>query len=88
MTSRGSVEVGHRGIVEGQVPVLPDPEAAEVQRVGRKELGVAPAFGLGVAQALDVVRRLGLGALDDPLANPALETGRDGPGPTPTYSSM
>ena len=76
LTSSGSVEVGHRGIVEGQVPVLPDPEAAQVERVALQELGVARALGPGVAQTLDVVGSLGVGRLDDPLADPALEAGR------------
>ncbi len=27
------IEVGHRGVVEGQVTVLTDPETAEIQRI-------------------------------------------------------
>ena len=37
LTTPGVVEVGHRGIVEGQVAVLPDAQAAEVEGVGPEQ---------------------------------------------------
>jgi hypothetical protein len=81
------VEVGHRGVVEGQVPVLADAQAAQVERVAPQQVGVAGALGLGVAQPLHVVGGPGGRRLDD-----ALRIQRWKPagwsGPTPTYSSM
>ena len=70
------VEVGHRRVVEGQVPVLADAEAAQVERVLPQQVGVAAALGLGVAETLDVVGGLRVGRLHDALADPALEAGR------------
>ena len=72
----GVGEVGHRRIVEGQVPVLADPEAAQVEGVLAQELGVAAALGLGVTETLDVVGRLRAGRLHDALTDPALEARR------------
>ena len=46
---QGVGEVGHRGIVEGQVPVLPDAQAAQVEGVGaaaaRRSVGTRPREG-------------------------------------------
>ena len=72
----GIVEIGDRRIVEREMPVLSDAETTQVQRMGPQELCIAPAFDVGIAQALDVVRRLWVGALDNPFADPALEAGR------------
>ncbi len=53
------IEVGHGRIVEGQMAVLPDPEAAESRGWLDQELGVAAALGPGVGQPVDVVGRRG-----------------------------
>ena len=76
LTSTRVGEIGHRRVVEGQVPVLADPEAAQVERVLPQEAGVAAALGLGVARAPHVVRGPGVGRLDDALPDPALEARR------------
>ena len=48
-TSRAVVEVGHRRVVEGQVPVLADAQAAEVERecgaAGRRSARTRPRAG-------------------------------------------
>ena len=66
-------EVGHRRVVEGQVPVLADPEAAQVERILRQQVAVAAALRLGVSETLHVERGLGVRRLDDALPYPALE---------------
>ena len=44
--------------------------------MAREQLAVAGALGLGIAQTLHVIRRLGVGRLGDALADPVLEAGR------------
>ncbi len=70
------VEIGHRRVVEGQVPVLADTQAAEVEGVVAQERRVPLALCRRRRPPVEVVGRLGLGGLHDPLADPALEAGR------------
>ena len=54
----GIGEVGDGRVVERQVTVLADAEAAQVERVGTKQHGVAVALGVEVGRvAVDVVER-------------------------------
>ena len=55
LTSARVVEVGHRGVVEGQVPVLADAQAAQVERVAPQQSGVALALVVRRGQAVEVV---------------------------------
>ena len=73
-TSSGVGEVGDGRVVEREVAVLADPEAAEVERVVASSSGVAAAFGVGVRRvAVDEVERTDRDPLDDPLAHVAGE---------------
>ena len=70
------VEVGHARVVERQVPVLPDAQAAQVKGVPGQEIRIAGAGGRDVTLSVDVVRRLRCCGFDDPFSDPPLESGR------------
>ena len=83
---RAVVEVGDRRVVEGQVAVLPDAEAAQVERVGPQQPGVA-GHSASASPRPSTSRR----------PRPRRSTMRSRiqrwnpagwSGPTPTYSSM
>ena len=57
----GIVEVGHRGVVEGQMAVLPDAQTAEIEGMAPEQLGVAIALGPGIGQSVEIVGLRGAG---------------------------
>ncbi len=72
----GVLEVGGGRVVEREVAVLADPEAAEVEGVGGQQCGVAVALAGGRGESVDVVGGPGSGRCHDPLSDPAAEAGR------------
>ena len=72
------VEVGDRRVVEREVPVLADTEAAEIDRVLLDQARVPRRFALGIARRpVDVVKVAEPQVRRDPLAHVALEARRD-----------
>ena len=50
LDGQGVVEIGHRGVVEGQMAVLPDTQAAEIEGMAPEQIGVARGLGAGSAR--------------------------------------
>ncbi len=70
------VEVSDRGVVEGEVAVLADAEAAEVERRRGEERRVPGAFRAGISGvSFDVVEGAERHLLDEPLAEIPTERG-------------